>query len=486
MKAPGRHQVYGPLILLGMGLVTATLDAAAPANVFRAGAATANITPPLNVLLDGTIMKIGPAKHVHDELHVRCLAFDDGRTRLAIAIVDNTMMDRSIHDEAKRLVREAIQLPAANILIAATHTHSTPRAVDIGQGAANEAYHRFLARRVADGIRRAFNHLAPAEIAWGRAFVPQHVHNRRWFVTPELIPPNPFGRKGDRVWMNPPRGDALIRPAGPVDADLFVVSLRDLKARPFALLGNYGLHYVGGIPGGTISADYFGMFAQKVFEQVKGVDFDHPPFVGLMSNGTSGDVNANDFRNPRKPFPPYGHARHVAEDLAREARQIYNEIDGKHRRDMRLGVAYREIELGVRKPDAARLEWARETMKRVKPGARLTRPQVYAEEALGLAAYPDRVSVPLQAFRLGDLAICAIPNEVFAETGLALKSRSPFKDTFTIELANGYHGYLPTAKQHEWGGYETWPARSSFLEVDAETKIRATMLELLNQLHTDK
>ena len=88
----------------------------------------------------------------------------------------------------------------------------------------------------------------------------------------------------------------------------------------------------------------------------------------------------------------------------------------------------------------------------------------------------------MQALSVGGLAIAAVPCEVFAETGLAIKRESPLKPVFTIELANGYYGYLPTAQQHEWGGYETWPARSSFLEVQAEAKIRAEVLRLLREV----
>lgn len=62
------------------------------------------------------------------------------------------------------------------------------------------------------------------------------------------------------------------------------------------------------------------------------------------------------------------------------------------------------------------------------------------------------------------------------------KEESPHRYTFTIELANGYGGYLPTREQHRLGGYETWPARSSFLEVKAESKIRAEVLRLLQDI----
>jgi len=73
--------------------------------------------------------------------------------------------------------------------------------------------------------------------------------------------------------------------------------------------------------------------------------------------------------------------------------------------------------------------------------------------------------------RVGELGVCAIPCEVFTEIGLELRKKSPLKHTFTIELANGYNGYLPTPRQHELGGYETWRARSSYLEVNASPRI---------------
>ena len=63
-----------------------------------------------------------------------------------------------------------------------------------------------------------------------------------------------------------------------------------------------------------------------------------------------------------------------------------------------------------------------------------------------------------------------------------MKKRSPFKPTFTVELANGYSGYLPTPAQHEMGGYETWRARSSYLETGASPKITAALMELLDGL----
>ena len=102
-----------------------------------------------------------------------------------------------------------------------------------------------------------------------------------------------------------------------------------------------------------------------------------------------------------------------------------------------------------------------------------------------MAEYPDTVRVKLQAIRIGDLGIVSSPCETFVETGLAIKRQSPLKPTFTIELANGYNGYLPTPEQHALGGYETWRAKSSYLAEDAEPKVRRTLLRLLDEVATE-
>ena len=111
-----------------------------------------------------------------------------------------------------------------------------------------------------------------------------------------------------------------------------------------------------------------------------------------------------------------------------------------------------------------------------------TLPEVYARETTQMAKYPPAVTLIVQAHRVGDVGICAIPCEVFVEIGLELKKKSPLRPTFTIELANGYNGYLPTPEQHALGGYETWRARSSYLEVNASRRITDTLLALLNEV----
>lgn len=449
----------------------------------KAGAATINITPAMNVPLDGTIMQIGPAKDVHDQLYVRCLVLDDGETKLAIAIVDNTMISGEILNQAKRLIKQHSGIPETNVLIAATHSHSTPRAI-IGlkpDSDAHKNYLEYLTVRTSEGVRAAFANLQPAKIGWGKEDDPRFVFNRRWKLKEDAHVQDPFGGTSDRIAMNPSRS-IIERPAGPVDPEVFVLAIQHIDGRPLGLLANYGLHYVGGIPPGTISADYFGVFAAEISKLLGAID-QNPPFVGIMSNGTSGDVNANDLSTPPVNFKPYERMKLIGENLAQTAKSIYDQLDWRER--ISLGSANTTLRLGVRKPDENRLKWAKSILESSGAGSVISRKQIYAKEALALNEYPDSVDIPLQVIRIGDLAIVAIPNEVFAETGLSIKSLSPFTNTFVVELANAYHGYLPSAVQHEGGGYETWPARSSYLEIEAEAKILDTVLNLLESLKND-
>jgi neutral ceramidase len=106
--------------------------------------------------------------------------------------------------------------------------------------------------------------------------------------------------------------------------------VQSADGKPLALLANYSLHYVGGVGPGHISADYFGAFAVKI-GQLLGAG---PEFVGIMSNGTSGDINNIDFRGGQAKEAPYGRIQIVANDVAQAVAAAVKTV--KH---ARLGAA---------------------------------------------------------------------------------------------------------------------------------------------------
>ncbi len=443
-----------------------------------AGAAASNITPPLGVSLNGG-MSDRTATHVHDELHARCLVLDNGHTKLAIVVCDSCMLPRVVLDKAKHLAHGHTGIPLDRMLISATHTHSAPTSAGVFQSEPEESYTEFLATRISDGIRRAANNLAPARIGWGVGSEPTQVFNRRWKMREGVKLLDPFGRV-DHVRMNPPVASPdLIEPAGPTDPQIGVLAVRDANDRPLALLANYSLHYVGGVPAGEVSADYYGAFAARL-PQLLASDRIDPPFVGIMSNGTSGNINNINFREAREGLPPYAQIRKVAELAAVEAARVAGAIE--YHDQVPLEMRQASIRLGRRSTPKDEVERAKFVLSQSKGMTLKGVEEIYARETVLLNEYPPFVETLLQAIRIGELGIATSPCETFVETGLAIKAESPLKPTFVIELANDYCGYLPTAEQHALGGYETWRARSSFLEVDAEAKIRGKLLDLLGEV----
>jgi len=446
---------------------------------FRAGAFAMNVNPPKYPISTNGNMRDSLAKGAHDPLHARCLVFDDGKTKIALVVVDSCMIPRELMDAAKVLTQKATGIPTNRILISATHCHTAPTVTGVFQSEPDPEYVAYLTQKIADGIEAAVKNLEPAEVAFTVGKEPNQLFNRRWKMKAGSIPMNPFGGTNDLVQMNPGyQNPGLVEPAGPIDPEVSVISVRSKKGRPIALFANYSLHYVGGVT--PLSADYFGAFADRVMQLLDATQVE-PKFVGVMSNGTSGDVNNVRFAGPPPPASqPFDRIRIVADAVARVA--VDSLKDAKYSDQLTLNMAEREIELGVRLPSDDDLKYARKLLEMAKGPPYDKMPEIYARESLLLAKYPKTVKVKLQAIRIGEQGICAIPCEVFTEIGLSLKKQSPLKPTFTISLANGYNGYLPTPEQHKLGGYETWRARSSYVEVDASPKVETVLLELLKEV----
>lgn len=466
--------------LLALALVVGMSPAATAADkVFRAGAFAQDITPKKWPISVNGGMQDRQATAAHDPLHARCLVLDDGASRIALVVCDSCMIPRELLDAAKQRASKATGIPMERMLISATHAHTAPTVAGVFQSEPDPDYPQYLVAQIARGIERATANLQPARIGWGVGKDPTQVFNRRWKVKSGAFGPDPFDRTTDTVKMNPGhQHPGLIEPAGATDPDVSILAVETLDGKPLAVLANYSLHYVGGVP--PLSADYFGAFAERI-GQLLDAPKTNPAFVGILSNGTSGDINNINYGAPALgKRQPYEQCRIVADSVAQAALKAYRQIH--FRTHVPLAMVETEIELGVRLPSAADLKRAEEILAAAPPGELKKQPEIYARETVLLAKYPPTVKARLQALRIGELGIVSSPCETFVETGLEIKRRSPMKPTFVIELANGYNGYLPTPQQHQWGGYETWRARSSYLEENASVKITQTLLELLDKV----
>ena len=451
----------------------------------RAGAAVADVTPP-----EFPIPVIGnfdyrPATQAHDPLSARALVLDDGATQLAIVAVDSCYMPRHVLDDAKRRAQAKTGIPAERMLISATHTHSAPPAspelahhweLEPEVEARDERYSELLRERIAEAIAAAHSRLQPARLGRAGVDVPEELNNRRWHMKEGSIPPDPFGGLTDKVQMNPPRQSPnLVRPAGPTDPEVAMLTVATADGKPLALLAAYSLHYVGGVGPNDVSADYFAEFARRVADKLgAGEDF-----VAMMANGTSGDVNNIDFTAAPVRMQPYEKIGLVAERVAAAAAAAWSSADWIE--SPTLAMAQRELTLARRKPTPEGYDQAKAWLAAADESKLPRRAKPYARRAVNLYEGPGSVDILLQALRIGDFGVAAIPFETFTEIGLEIKEKSPLRRSFTIELANGGEGYLPTPEQHELGGYETWLGTNR-VEKDASRKIVAALLEMLGEV----
>lgn len=466
------------LLVLGV-LFVATLSQSYAAEPLQAGAATSNITPPLGTNVIGGFMPY-PSKHVHDELHARCLVLRSGETTLAFVVCDLLGIQRTVSDEARRIIAERLQIPKDNVLISATHTHSAASAIGtdhLKQSETLDEYQAFVARRIADGVTRAANNLRPAELAFGTVDVPEHVFNRRWTMKPGTMPENPFG-SFDIAKMNPPAGSPnLVAPAGPTDPTVSIIAVREPNGPMISVFATYSLHYVGGEGPAHISADYYGYFC-RAMEKFYRDENPASPFVALLANGTSGDINNINFVTPRPAKPPYEQMQYVANDVAMKVKETVAGL--KYSSDLSLAAGYREPEIAWRHPTDEQMAWA-EKMLADTPADKPTISSIYAKRVMNLSKYPEKTNLPIQAFKIGEVCLATMPCETLCEIGLEFKQRSSIQPSFMVSLNHGYFGYLPPPRQHDLGGYETWIG-TNYVERDTSVKLMKELLEMVEEM----
>ena len=447
-----------------------------------AGAAKINITPPLGTRINGDFITHF-ANYIHDDLYARTLVLKtDGQT-IAFVIVDTCIIPQSFADETRKLISEATGIPAYHILIASTHTHAAGSLVDVHLGSIDMDYTRRLPASLVAVVTEAMTNLQPATIGFSSLDVPEHVVCRRYYMKDGYAYPNPVSGSPDKVKTNPVGSESSIdkRVATP-DKELSYLAVRSLDGEWISILANYSLHYVGDWENGTISADYFGVFASYLENTLS----PEGKMVAMMTNGTSGDVNIWDFLQPdRYPTELFAKSKMIGEDLGR---RLVDSIDTiRWESDPVLKSRYSDVSLKVEKPGESELKEAARIVaetnyEAITPDTPDDIKRLYAREQLLIDRFPDTITCPVQAFRIGDILVGALAGEFFAETGLELKAAFQGKPYFTISMANGNIGYVPPKDQLPLGGYETWRCRYRCADENSESIIKETLAAITTSL----
>ena len=160
----------------------------------KAGSAIANITPPLGTRIPGGF-RPRYAENVDDELFAKAVVIDNGTTRIAIVTCDLIAIPEKIADAAKARIADRCDIPAAHVMVNATHTHTAVAIADLLGVDEDPGYTEWVPLKIADAVELAVWRLKPARVGFASVDEERITFNRRWHMKNGTVRFNPWYRK---------------------------------------------------------------------------------------------------------------------------------------------------------------------------------------------------------------------------------------------------------------------------------------------------
>lgn len=446
-----------------------------------AGAAKQEITPVKGSLIGGDFVS-HYARFIRDPLYAKSLVLKKGKEHCAIIILDICIVPSNLINDIKQLVTNSIGISKENILLACTHTHGAPDVAGILGSAVDIFYLQNLPSLVLKSVKKANENCKPAKIASGKTIVKGHHRCRRYIMKKEYTSHNPVTKIKEIVKTNPFGANRnILRPTAEVDNEVGFIMIKGLDGEWISTLANFASHYAGDWDVDTITADFYGIFANQMHSNLSATD----NYIGMLSYGTGGDVNTWDFNKSEQLLKTdFKRATLIGKTIANA---IFRNIKGLvWEENPILKMKYKELKIPLRKPSAREVLDAETILEKNSiNGINIDTHGMsilYAREQLLLNEYSDFHLASVQSMKIGSQFIGASGAELFSETGIWIKRKLENKNIFIICLANTYDGYVAPSHEIKKGGYETWRSRSSFLEEGSEKKIKMAMMSLLKDL----
>lgn len=432
------------------------------ASICSAGCAQKVITPPIGVSLAGYFHdRVGES--IRDDLFAKAIVLEYEDSQMALVSLDLINVTEELTTPAKEFISQEVGIPAENVLICATHTHTGPEVRQSGVVGRSEEWVAGLPRLIADTVKAAADSTFPATLRRGCIEAHGYAYNRLFRLKDGK---EQFGIRG--------REDEVVGVAGPIDPELQTLSIVDTDENLRALAVHFALHtdVIGGGAANFISADWPGEIGKNI-AAVYGDDV-----VTMLLQGTCGDINHSPHeathlpRGGEKKAIQLGRALAGAAMCATERAEPMGDLELTSQLDV-LSIPYYTrdpafmAEIHAMKAKAEQSSYEKRLIAR-------TESWPYDEK---------NADVPVQVMRIGDVGLVALSAEIFVRIGLEIKHFSPAPFTFVVELANArVSSYVPTTDQAERGAYGTQPIVSRWLCADAGRRIADAAVVMLHQL----
>jgi neutral ceramidase len=404
---------------------------------WQAGAAAVVITPPEPMWLAGWAARRQPASGKALDLFAKALALEDASgARAVIVSADLIAIPRELAGRVAAGAQARWNLPRANLLFNASHTHTGPEVrpdkapffeIPPEFAARIEPYVAGLEEKILSAIGTALETLEPAALA-AHQFTAGFAVNRR-------------------------------APGGVTDRDVPVLEIADQRGRPRAILFGYACHNLTLPPGFCeFHGDYAGVAQQRLEEAFPGA-------TALFLAGAGADQNPS----PRGTVElAEQHGQSLAEAVAAGLAAGGRAVSGA------LRAAYEEVELDLQPPPTP--ETLAADLK--SDDAPRRRKAAFLLDALAKKRpLPTRLLCPVQVLAFGnELLLVALGGEPVAEFARRFKADFAGPLVWVAGYSNDLFGYLPTRRVLQEGGYEggratLWSALPSPLAASAEDRV---------------
>jgi len=420
-----------------------------PTFPLKVGAAKIDVTPAESELpktYDGVL----------DKLYARAIVVDNGTISAAVITLDAGGIPDQLWQTVSRRVEAELGIPAKNVLLTATHSHSAP-------GIPGPA----LAQRIVESVQAAKGKLQPARMGFGTGV--SYINVNRNIIDPKT-----------RRWWEGPNYD------GPSDKTVAVVKFETLAGEPIAVYYNYAMHGVTVGQLDKVSADAPGTASKYIEDSLD------DKIVAVWSTGASGDQNPIYFQQT------YDLREIRIKEYAKRGEDISNAMppggQGLNKQDptvAKLMNQQKQMILSMGQFLGEEVLHVMRGIERTETSARIYANQKTAtcpgrqRTDTGRAGYPgtykdaDPVELRLSVLMVGDVAISGVNGEVFNLIAQRLKKESKYANTMMVTLTNGMarSGYIPNDAAF---GFNTFEVVSSRLKPGcAEDAIVNGLLDMM-------
>lgn len=423
----------------------------AQSSALKVGAAKVDVTP---AAADLPKNQLG----VLDQLYARSIVLESGNVRAALITVDTGVLPDPVWKAVTGRLESELGIPASNVLLTATHTHSA-----MMRGGPDQV------QKIVESVKTAKQRLTPARMGYGAGV--SYINVNRNIIDPKT-----------RRWWEGPNYE------GPSDKTVAVVKFETLSGEPIAVFYNYAMHAVTVGQLDMVSADAPGAASKYIEDSLD------DKVVAVWSTGACGDQNPIYFQQT------YDLREIRIKDYAKRGIDISNSmppggqgLDRNNPAVAKLMNQQKQMILSMGQFLGEEVLHVMRSMERTESDVRIFggqktvscpgRDRTNTGRAGYVGTYKDAppVDIRLSLLKVGDVAIGGVNGEVFNLIAQRLKRESPYALTMMATLTNGTarSGYIPNDAAY---GMYTFEVLSSRLQPGcAETSIVNGILDLMSE-----